>query len=67
MLAKMQRKQARTVVFETDDACICGSEFAKFNDSSIYLYVGRSMDLATIATAKMTGRMILNICTREES
>lgn len=59
MLEKMQRKQARTVVFETDDACIYGSEFAKFNDSSIYLYVGRSMDLATIATARMTGRMIL--------
>lgn len=59
MLSKMRKTQAKTVIFETGDACVYGSEFATFNDSSIYLYVGKSINLATVATAKMTGRMIM--------
>jgi signal transduction histidine kinase len=59
MISKMRKTQTKTVIFETGDMCVYGSEFATFNESSIYLYVGKSMNLATVATAKMTGRMVM--------
>jgi signal transduction histidine kinase len=59
MLRKMGEQKSTKVVFEENDFCIYGSKLADFNDEPIYLYVGKSMDLIRVATAKMSGRMIM--------
>ncbi len=59
MLQKMSEQKTDTVVFETSDACVYGSKISVLQSAPVYLYVGKSIDLATMATAKMTGRMAL--------
>ena len=59
MLREMKEQKTEKVVFETEDAYVYGSEFAVFNDASLYLYVGKSMDLATTTTSLISGRMVM--------
>ena len=59
ILATMQEQGAKTVFFEIEKTSVYSSELAIYGTDPIYLYVGKPMDLAAMATAKMSGRMVL--------
>lgn len=59
MLATMDEQHADRVFFETDTACVYGSKLALYGTDPVYLYVGKSIDVAAMAASRISGRMVL--------
>ena len=56
--AMMASQDAETVFFEMDTACIYASQLTLYGEEPVFLYVGKPVDIAAVAMAKVSGRMV---------